>query len=89
MESEISSRMAEVSVFYSLTFIIKVKTLVFYNFSEYLANGERYSDIIIRWYVGHLTSNGAIANVLHRNLDLYFQDHKISGNRVIINSWKR
>ena len=28
---------------------------------------------------------GAIANIVHRDLDLYFQGHKISGNMQIYN----
>ena len=29
-----------------------------------------------------------IANIIHRDLDLYFHGHKISGNDIIFNIWK-
>ena len=33
-------------------------------------------------------SNGAIANVVHHDLDLYFQGHIVSLNHIILHIWK-
>ena len=76
MESRISSRMVSVPFFSSLTetFILKVKLSAFF-ICEYLGNGERQS---MRYEVMYLPSlNNAIANVVHRDPDLLFQDHKM------------
>ena len=35
-----------------------------------------------------MPSNGTIVNVVHHDLDLYFQGHNISGNHIIVNIWK-
>ena len=44
--------------------------------------------IAIRYGVRYLLSNSVIANVVHRDPDLYFQGYKISGNHIIIYIWK-
>ena len=43
MDSNISSRMAQVPLLYSLTltFIFKIKVLAYFLFCEYLTNGEK------------------------------------------------
>ena len=42
----------------------------------------------IRLEVMYFPSNGAIANVVHRDFDLYFHSHTNSGNHVIFDIWK-
>ena len=45
--------------------------------------------IAIRKEVWYLPSIGAMVNVVHRDLGLYFQCcHKPSGNHTIFNIWK-
>ena len=44
--------------------------------------------ISIKKKVRYMPSNGAIANVVHCDLGLYFQCHKISANHIIFNIWK-
>ena len=36
----------------------------------------------------YLLSNCEIANVVHRDIGIYFQDHKISENHIIFNIWR-
>ena len=36
----------------------------------------------------YLSSNGAMANGVHRDLDVYFQGQTISGIHVVYNIWK-
>ena len=38
--------------------------------------------------IRYLPSNGAIANVVHRDIDLYFQGHANSENHIIFNIFK-
>ena len=42
--------------------------------------------IAIKYELMYLQSNGAVANVVHRDLDLYFQGHNIFGN-IIYHIW--
>ena len=53
---------------------------------EYRANGRDRANITIanQYEVMYLPSNGAIANIVHRDLDLHFQCHKISNANI----WK-
>ena len=47
----------------------------------------RYSSnttIAIKWEVVYLSSNDAIANVIRRDLDLHFHDHKIRN----VHNWR-
>ena len=45
------------------------------------ASENTQDDFYRGWYY---QSNGAITNVVHRGLDLYFQGHQIYGNIIIL-----
>ena len=44
-----------------------------------MVRDKAHITVVIRWEVMRLSSKGAIANIVDRDLDLYFQGH-ISGN---------
>ena len=87
MESNIFNQISQVPFFYSsiLTFIFKVKLLA--NISQFVRDGENIT-IAIRQEVRYFQWNGAIANVVQCDLDIYFQGHTFYGNHVIFNMWK-
>ena len=58
-----------------------------YNIWKMVSAGEKM--LKYNFYRGwYWPSIGAIVNVVHRGLALYFQDHTISGNHIIYNIWK-
>ena len=79
MEVNISSRMAQVYFFYSLslTFIFKVIVLSFSCNANISQTVRDRANITINHEVGSHVSNGATANIEHHELDLYFQGHTI------------
>ena len=72
--------MAQVPLFCSLTFIFKVKTFGI----SFLGISRKLWKIVQRY----LPSNGVTANVVHRDIDLYFQGHTKSENYIIFNIFK-
>ena len=88
MKSEITGRIAQVRFVYfftlTLTFIFKNKLLAFYLICEYLVNSwtcewcepghtSLLPSNIKSHILTYLPSNGAIANDVHRDLDLHFE----------------
>ena len=76
VDFDICHQMAQLQNLNSVTMtqILKVKIFKWLLTSKRWKNANINIELI--WEVSYLTSNGATANVVHHDLDLYFQEYK-------------